>query len=173
MNEIKIGDKVLVEGILQDKAEGMSKLFVGGVDVIMSVKRVHPMPTKTYEDGMREAWETAQSLFTGKFYDTELEELFGTKDPAGALLENTAAEAAAKIAAWEDRKQIHIGDVVDVGEKGTDSYVGGAVVTGRNKDRYFLLFNDGEIGASRKKYLTKTGRTVDIKAVLEAISSGD
>lgn len=158
----EIMHNVMVEGILQNKAAGMSRVVVGGNDVMVSDKYVHLMPTKTYEDGLNEAWETARRIVLQLTYG-ELQKIFAIEDIEDTFKNFTAAEAAAKIAAWEDGKQLRVGDVVErnEGELG--------VVTEVLKEECCVMWSRRDISFECQSVLTKTGRTVDIKSVLEAI----
>ena len=187
--KFEIGDKVLVEGVIR-------RIDVGKPEYLVVTKcgnpkwvyedEIRPMPAKdinvpTYEDGMRDAWEMAKKIVSdithGGYSTRELVEIFGAEYTYGGstkiLHKLTATEAAEKITAWEESKRIHVGDVVEVGEKGTESYTGTAVVTNTFDDSCYLLFTDGESEIFENRCITKTGRRVDIASLLSQIGGQD
>lgn len=136
-----------------------TELFANEEDVI-------PVPDMTAE----EAWEIAKKILLypahGGFNTTELEEIFGRTEH---LWELTPQEAKAKIEAWEEEKEIKVGDEVDVcGDKG--------IVTsfGTDGDALHVLYFDGIVNSYRRdKDVKKTGRHIDIDGILKQIGDTD
>lgn len=102
----------------------------------------------------------------GGFSTSQLEEIFGTSDFDDILDNHTAQEAVAKIAEWEKMREVQVGDVVrDLFKDRTAvvSYV-------YNYDsKCYVIFGDGSGGKYEKKDFVKTGRTIDITALLAQI----
>ncbi len=178
MSEYKVGDKVLVEArvVRKEKRIGEYQIKINSYtdDSWVEKEKIYPLtakdtniPTKTYEDGLNEAWELAKKLFLypheGGYNSTELEEIFGRTEHLWKL---SPQEAAAKIAEWESRQDIHVGDLVRVG-------FGYGVVTSVHKENCYVLWTDGSSGCRDKKYLTKTGRTIDIAWLLAQIGGAE
>lgn len=184
MAKFEVGDKVLVEAEITDTSHGEPKYYVKtewGTNKWAYEREIHPMDAKTYEDGMNEAWEIARRIMSEEINDgysgEELIEIFGAKGTCdgcdGILKRHTAAEAAEKIAAWEESRKIHVGDVVEVGKKGTESYIGTAVITNVYADGCYLVFGDGESMNCGSGGLTKTGRHIDIAGLLAQIGGNN
>ena len=172
MEEIKIGDKVLVEGTVKDVDEGWCF-----VDNNYWTNKVHPFPTekKTYEDGLREAWDLARRIASGKedggFSLNELEEIFKASTRADVFRKFTPQKAAECIALWEARQnEIHVGDVV----KDSTLKNGYAVVSSvGGGSMCCVIWGDGSCGEHDKDNFVKTGRTIDIAGLLGQIGGGE
>ena len=178
MSECKVGDKVLVEAEIieiNENSSGRYKVASASFEYNPSstlmprhiyVDEVYPIFSKTYEDGLREAWELARRIIcnteSGGLHTSELEQIFGYAEFDDVLKNCTPQEAAATIAEWEE-KEIHVND--EVRFEGNIGVVydikGGKMceIMGRNADLY----------VRRKEDLTKTGRTIDIAGLLTQI----
>lgn len=182
MSEFKSGDKVLAEVCVVGVArvQGEKRYIVTDNDkyaaetLAIKKDKVHIIPTKTYEDGLREAWDMAKRIVfyekRGGFSTSQLEEIFGTSDFDDILDNHTAQEAVAKIAEWEKMREVQVGDVVrDLFKDRTAvvSYV-------YNYDsKCYVIFGDGSGGKYEKKDFVKTGRTIDITALLAQIGGAE
>lgn len=175
MKEFEVGDKVLVEAEIVDKSEVNLNKYQIDIDCYeyssyawVNGKNVHPDDaiTKTYEDGMTEAWELSKNIST-QYTEKELGEIFGFPYPL-KLLELTAQEAAEKIKAWEDAKEIHVGDVVKIT---VGKYEG--IVSKVEGEGCYVVFGDGSSRKFGKDYLIKTGRTIDIAGLLAEIGGAE
>lgn len=168
MSEFKKGDKVLVEAeITGGNLGGMYLVETDyGASSVVPKECVHPAITKTYEDGLNEAWETAKKIIDihhTELNDFEYSDLFdGCVNHLEALKNLTAAEAASKITAWEDRKQIHVGDVVEAS-------ITKGVVTCIIDSHACVLSKDGKATYISTDNLTKTGQTIDADSFLKQI----
>lgn len=124
---------------------------------------------KTYEDGLNEAWECAKKIALESFSykdaltDEELKKAFGTFD-LEKIMTNNVLDVIAKLEAYEAEKQIKVGCIV----KGLSSESFG-VVTKSDKERAYVLWNDGSCGKHSQKDLTKTGKHIYISSVLAEI----
>ena len=178
MSDYKKGDKVLLEAEVVAKRDSSDHYEIrpkSTMDTVLVIGRyIHPATAaKTYEDGLRDAWETARRIDAVEEYGglslDELECIFDTTMIHEIFTKFTAAEAAAKISAWEDRKKIHVGDVVNISNLM-------AVVTNITNilppaGTATILFSDG----SSKQcpidtdIMVKTGKHIDAKGFLEQI----
>lgn len=106
--------------------------------------------------GQNEAWELVQKILNpksdGGFGLRQIEEMFGHADITEVINENTYAEAAEKVKAWEDDKKIKVGD----------EYMSGkslCVVTKVNIDNgqnVYVLWDDGSAGKWNIDYFCNT-----------------
>ena len=174
MKEFKVGDKALVEMSVVgwDKINGDYQIRpkADTRNFWASKETVHPLE-KTYEDGLREAWETARLIemekASGGLDIGDLTSIFGTNITPYIFRDNTAQEAAAKIAEWERKQEIRIGDILQ--DKDTGKEVVVSHTESREAKNIFVIFPDGSCGECEAKDFTKTGRTIDIAALLAQI----
>lgn len=125
-----------------------------------------------YNKGMNDAWDLARRLFLSAcdgienaLTDRDLNEIFETINVAYIVNRYTPQEVKSKIEAWEKANQeIKVGDVVMDTEN--DVFV---VLRKLDDFVYALLNTKGQHKYLDVKYLTKTGRTIDIASVLEQI----
>lgn len=153
--DFKAGDNVLVEAEVVSKDSlddyeirarfSQAPCIVNKVDTVWVPGRyIHPTPTKTYEDG--------------KWWMTFWEEDGGVI----AWMPLPAPETSHTYV--RDRKQLHVGDVVQVANGR-----GACVVTHVNKDMCRVLWPDGICRSLEFRHVAKTGRHIDIKGFLEQI----
>ena len=120
--------------------------------------------------GQNEAWELAQKIYllpeSEGYNSNELIEIFGTA-AIGEILRYTYAEAAAKVAEWENAKEeIKDGDVLE----GIYDNNLKCVVTNLYTDNIaYLIFDDGTAGFHELDNFKKTGRHIDIDSFLKQI----
>ena len=115
---------------------------------------------------MQDAWEAAKKVFYLNHY--ERNSILGTDNSNNGLtniVENfTPQEVIAKFEAYErEQAEFKVGDVVDSNE-----YIGG-VVTCTLCDNIYIMHNDGSCGEYKKSNFKKTGKHIDIQAVLQEI----
>lgn len=120
------------------------------------------------EQGQNEAWELVRKIELVSGYTVEeLNEIFGSCECSDVLAENTYAEAAEKVKAWEIRQPIRVGDEYQslTGECCVITYIEGATA--------YLLWNDGTFCKRLIDYIkenfTRTGRTLSVKNWLQRI----
>ena len=179
MQEFKVGDKVLVEAEIVDKSEVNLNKYQIDIDCyeyssyawVNGKNIIHPddITTKTYEDGMAKAWETARKLYAserdgGLSWD-DIRKIFVVNDFYEILDNFTAAEAAEKIKAWEEGKKFHVGDVVR--HHGKECVV--TKIFDSDPEKCYLLWEDGGTGTGAFSKFEKTGRTIDIAGILAEI----
>lgn len=118
--------------------------------------------------GHEEAWELAKKIanppLAGGFTVEELDGIFGTQYVSPILRNHTYDEAIQKVQTWEEEKKaIHAGDIVlDAnGNKSVVTRIGDPICT--------VMCADGSIGFYTQSELIKTGKTVDISAILSQI----
>jgi hypothetical protein len=124
-----------------------------------------------YEKGMNDAWELAKQILYG--IDKQLIEIFDKKvEPRFFDLTHkrdiinchTPQEAKAKMEKWRESKKIEVGDVVEltVGTKCVVTAIRNDIADGFTEVGY--SFYDLPLDE-----LKKTGKHIDIKAILEQI----
>lgn len=115
------------------------------------------------ERGLNDAWELAKKIYI--FNCDEIEAIFGLRFGAYDMFSNyTPQEALAKMKAYEEQRNIEVGDIVLIyGEE--------AVVTRVVDEHANILFGDGVTNNMPVKELVgdKTGKHIDIKSFLEQI----
>ena len=128
---------------------------------------------KTYEDGLNEAWELARKIICstdrGGLRVSELEEIFSCTDFDRVMANYTPQEAAAKIAEWEKKQEIHVGDVL------LDRIAGDieVIVSRVQNNSIFVIWSDGSCGELKADNFAKTGRHIDIAGLLAQIGGQD
>ena len=130
-----------------------------------------------YQRGLNDAWEAARKIVDSRNF-TELSSVFdGGNDETGGytvrtpyyvITNYTAAEAIARIRAYEEQREIHVGDEVTC-----EGYVGKAVVTYVNDENATILHWLGGASCVKKDHLTKTGRHFPEVAALLNKMKGD
>ena len=175
----EVGDKVFIEGKVHSLYNGISVVVeINGKTVLVDRKQVRPIDesrldyTNGHIDGMNATWETARlicnNVCDGGISTEDLETIFGTMDSAYIMRDNTASEAATKIAEWEEKqKTIYVGDVVQKKDTTIDAY-NGVVITSNNNLRW-VLWEDGQLYAYDVCELKKTNRTINIDDFLKQI----
>lgn len=146
MSKYKVGDQIYVKcrvvGI-SDEDDPVIELTDWGNRVAVAGEEIC---TKTYEDGLADAWEALQK--SGR----ELMEIFGGLNIAGIMANNTPQEAIAKIKEYEASKEIRRGDEVVI----NGEYKG--VVTNIAYGFCEVMWGEGSCGGFMPDALFKTGR---------------
>lgn len=129
---------------------------------------------KGLNDGRNEVWELAKKIAVEPEivgYDgMQLHDIFGFSDMDGVFTSYSPQEALAKLEAYEKeqekvRQKIMVGDIVTL-EDGTK----GVVMDEDGVDNVVIFTENGCIEAwMNKKYITKTGKHIDIQSLLEQI----
>lgn len=132
--------------------------------------------SKAYQRGLNDAWEAARKIVDSRNF-TELSSVFdGGNDetrgytfrtPYYVINNYTAEEAIAKLRAYEEAQEIHVGDEVEtVCEK--------FVVTLIGNDNYFGVEKGGALISASKDYCKKTGRSFpEVAALLDKMKDND
>ena len=181
---MKVGDKYIVEidkifeqdGEKLYRAKGMKTLVFDN----KGLRKLKPLEEKNMEiirdkafeagqvKGQNDAWELASKIvsdiYHGGYNSDEVTEIFGYFSYQNIWEDNTYAEAAAKVAEWERKKEeICVGDVVIDWNGDT------AVIIQSINDAIKLLYLNGKTHNALKGKVTKTGRHIDVNAWLAQI----
>ena len=177
MSKYKVGDKVLIEGKINKIEYGLDFLVdvdVDGKNIIIEEDKI---TSKTYEDGLADAWELARkivlSISDGGISIKDFEIIFGAGlDYKDILKIMTPQEALAKIEAYEESKAIKVGDVVKV--DGTNKDCGIVIAIDEIQKKARLMYADTSFRVNEWYLadLKKTGRHIDIDGLLEQIKGG-
>lgn len=178
MSKYKVGDKVLLQGevikIEKDNVPypyGIRIANNAGVEFMFCEEE---MISKTYEQGLNDAWELARKI-ENKLDIPTAREIFEAYRIADILDNFTPQEALAKIEAYEESKAIKVGDVVRR-ISGNEEYL---IITEEEDDSVY------EYGVIVLKSMTidritgdlskfeKTGRHIDIEHLLKQIRGNE
>ena len=173
MSKYNKGDKFIIEldeqvGDLW-KIKGFNALVFDDFGLDRLGQLVQGVDQYSRMKGHQEAWELAQRIekepCDGGFTLNDIHDIFGYFSTNFAIKAHSYAEAAAKVEAWEQKKEkeIRVGDVVET----DDGYFG--VVTDISMNYVDGIRSNGVAFSSRKSDCTKTGRHIDIEAVLAQI----
>ena len=122
-----------------------------------------------YDCGLKDAWELAKKMvlntYDGGIDAKELEKMFGVQDSYTIFKENDVKDVLAKVEVYEKEKEIKAGDVVE------REVMGIFVVVNVNTDTdcYTLMNKDGRVTCASKKQISKTGKHIDLSAILAEI----
>ena len=143
-------------------------------DGLVDKSKVDEAYNKGLNDGRNEVFKLAKKIVLNQQYGGlsigELKKIFGFGSPTEILRRYTLQEALAKLEAYEKeqekvRQKIMVGDIVTL-EDGTK----GVVMDEDGVDNVVIFTENGCIEAwMNKKYITKTGKHIDIHSVLEQI----
>lgn len=163
----KVGDEVLVKARITSVFSTAYTADCSCDNFYLKNEDILQEPQMTAD----EAWEIAKRICTSDYdgYDNvfsrnDLNEIFGNPDYSKIMNSFTTQEAKAKIEAWEEEKEIKVGDVViHCGES--------CIVTNKSRDDgfYDVLFEDGTTGSYQRSSLKKTGQHIDIEGILKQI----
>lgn len=176
MSDFNVGDKALMDVEVINTSNLEPKYYVKtgwGASEWVFENEIHHEPTKTYEDGLREAWDTArrivcESQSEDSLSNNDIYKIFDTNSFQN-IFSLTAARAAEKIRLWENENRIHVGDVCKLngGKK--------VLVTKNyylnNSENCKLLYPNGDVSSASVQALTKTGRSINIQAVFDEINN--
>ena len=123
---------------------------------------------QAFNQGVEAAWELARKIVIQNGYSShDLYEIFESNDLQHVLENYTYPEAAAKVAEWEEAKEvIKVGDIL---EDIYDSNVKCTVTNLYPSDMAYLVFDDGTAGMHKLDTFKKTGRRMDIDGFLKQI----
>lgn len=128
--------------------------------------------TKTYEDGLKDAWELAKKINCtkgeGVYSSSELNSIFYTFDNGEIMADIPLEEVIAKIEAYEKRKkEIKAGDIVRRIDDGARAFVIDEV-----NDEMVFIFSEYEcVEEVHKNNLVKTGNRIAMEIILNTIRS--
>lgn len=178
MSKYKVGDKVLMEMVIDEvRNNDYAPIWVTlerddrSDGMWLKAEQIDKYVSKTYEDGLNDAWELARKLYCD-IKTHELKEIFDCKSNhyvdnsivfGWILNELTPQEALAKIEAYEESKAIKVGDVVYA------DGVQGVVIDIISDEGCYTYNENGCVEEHKYNYLKKTGRHIDITQILEQI----
>lgn len=126
---------------------------------------------KTYEQGLADAWQLAKKIVMdvedGGFDSQEVIDVFG-KNRYYSFKDLTAEEALAKIEAYEEEKEIKVGDEVVHGE-GTTQIRFFATLLEKNRIEGYDENGYTHAFAFPNPYIKKTGKHIGIEGLLKQI----
>lgn len=143
-------------------------------DTLDALEPYEDRKQEAYQRGLNDAWEAARKIVNFFPRDNGLAELssvfdggndetggYTVRTPYYVINNYTAEEAIAKLSAYEEAREIHVGDEVKtVCEK--------FVVTLIGNDSYFGVEKGGALISANKNYCKKTGRHFpEVAALLE------
>ena len=170
--KFKPGDEVLVKAEITDIHECTDKPYFvmpnfDSVDWV-SEDKIIPMG-KTYTQGLADAWELVRKL--GEIEQDEREKMFSYRSVKAIIEDCTIEEVKDRIEAYEKKKEIKVGDVLE----SKDEKRRFLVVTEEDDDSIY------EFGVIDLKTMTldricnypkgfiKTGKHIDIESLLRQI----
>lgn len=160
----KVGDEVLVKAKIISGSRKYLGVEVEGECFDVCEDNIVPVPDMSAE----KAWEIAKNLFAN-YSNAELDDIFGKGWSFPKLMELTPQETKAKIEAWEQKREINVGDEVRIKEDPGDEYK--FFVT--DKDDFeisgFSGFNGSVFSCRDISLYEKTGRHIDIEGILKQI----
>lgn len=171
MSKYKVGDKVLLDGevvkVNNDNEDYPYIIKTANVQLVFAEREII---SKTYEDGLADAWELAKKLFAD-MSDSDLNEIFGKDWNYPKLMRLTPQQALAKIEAYEKSQQIQVGDVVRFKDSKTE-----VLITSAKDELNGIHIQTDEYGKFGdvhscicRKDVEKTGKHLDIEHLLEQI----
>ena len=117
-----------------------------------------------------EAWEIAKKITIipscGGYEYVDLQYIFGTHDVSKIMKNNSPQEAKAKIKAWEEQKEIKVGDIIEFEDKIL-------CVTGFASNFCCGMDANGLSYSVNKKDTRKTGRHINIEGLLKQIGGDE
>ena len=159
----------LIDGIFFLQESTLDKLEAYD-EIKERLELIEELKQAEYKRGLDDAWEAARKIANspGNGGFPELYSIFGSYSYSAVLNGLKAAEAIAKIRAYEESQEIHVGDEVTC--KG---YGGKSVVTHVNDKDATILHWLGGASFVKKDHLTKTGRHFPEVAALLNKMKGD
>lgn len=171
MSKYAVGDRVYLEAEIRQvdiEPYGVpyNVKFLNGATMWTDESNIFSI-SKTYEDGLNDAWELARKLVLvqddGGYAISEIRNIFGTSNECKILRELSVQEAFEKLEAYEKSQQIQVGDVVYA------DGVQGVVIDIISDEGCYIYNENGCIEEHWFKDLKKTGRHIDIEHLLEQI----
>ena len=135
-------------------------------------EKVNDMCDTARAEGQDEAWELARNIILppskGGMSSDDYVAIFGNCISEAYVMKNyTYAEAAAKVAEWEEGKdEIKVGDVVKHNET---EYTGIVTRVSEHMNKITIIFKDGSSESCDSSMFHKTGRHIDIDRFLNQI----
>lgn len=185
--EYKVGDKVLVEGVVVEVDEKgicnadeltIKAKFPSLCDykIWLAEHELFELPKaeKTYEQGLEDAWELAKKI--ADWSHLKRNDILGTQGSNNGVADIfgnfTPQTALAKLKAYEDAQAIKVGDVVKF-KRMSEEHVVLAIAENECStyclDEEYKDYPVQHFGRENIKDFVKTGKHVDIAGLLEQI----
>ena len=139
-----------------------------GLDKLQKYEEEQIPYSEAYNKGLNDAWELAKKLWHNDARTND--DIYGIEYFIDIANEYTPQEALAKFEAYEKeqekvRQKIMVGDIVAL-----EDGIKGVVMDEDGVDNVAIFTENGCIEAwMNKKYITKTGKHIDIQSLLEQI----
>ena len=179
--KFQYGDNVLVKGKvlgivedgikvnLIDDASNSNTMWFAEEQLIPDMTNIETIPQEevmksAYEHGLNDAWELVNKLLDISS-DSIKKELFGTVFVTDIMKDYTPQEALAKMKEYKEA-QIEVGDVIAIDD---DRVIITKIIKGEPCTIIYGIEDDGCAICYSDKQFKKTGKHIDIKAILEQI----
>ena len=170
----KVGDEVLVKGEVVEVMQAVPypyRVKIGEENHLLAECEAVYL-TKTYEQGLSDAWQLAKKIVLkaekGGFNYDDFVRIFGIGDYTTLFEKMTVEEALAKIEAYEKEKKIKVGDEV-VHSEGSFQTKFTVTFFERNKIEGFDKNGNTHSFCYPNPYIKKTGKHIDIEGLLKQI----
>lgn len=172
MYKYKIGDSVLLKGIITDVDTERGEIAPYEIELLNESLtyadeiEIELLSSKTYEDGLKEAWEIARKI-ENQLGSTILVSIFGSSRIADILDNFSIQEVMEKINDYEATNTIKVGDVVKV--QSDSEYVVVATAEEMPNNMYFLrnVENNEKIYFAKEEELEKTEKSMYLEYIGE------
>lgn len=160
----KAGEEVYIKAIVTNVNEGRDFPYCVKIlnDVVMFAKEEHIAETsKTYEQGLADAWELARKV--AKMPIDDFKRVFDKNGIYTVICDCSYEETLTKMEEYEKENRFEAGDEVE----SCGAY---GVVTRREGETVYVMWRDGSCGEDDEpKTLSKTGKHIDIESLLRQI----
>ena len=169
--KFEVGDKVVFEVASVDNYRNV-KMMSSNRSAIIGFDAREANNLDKLDMTAEEAWGLARRIvmseMDGGLLPSEMREIFGIDKVGRILKNNTPQEARDKIRAWEESKEIKVGDVVKVAWS-----IEPFVVTKTGDYWTYGIGMDGAQHSWITNECIKTGKHIDIQSILDQIGGGE
>ena len=174
---LKNCEDVLVEAKLIGADKYGTRIEIFGKDnsyrLWIDENKIRPTDSKTYEDGIKEAWDIAKKVVSipknGGFTNEEIKDIFGTQYRSEVFKKYTATEASKKFSEWEKKTKFSLNDQV-INMDGMRGVIMNIVSP---NETFFIWWEDGTSGEESVGNIKRTGLKINVAELLEQIGVGD
>ena len=146
-----------------------------------SLKDKETADKEAYNKGLEDAWLLLKKII--RMYSKSEKGVFGnyctpvTENSSNLLLNvmlvYSPQEALAKLEAYEkEQAEIKVGDVVNVKSIAGSEYIGIVTQITANQNCACIVYSDGTAEMTTVNNMTKTGKHIDIKSLLDELKEG-
>jgi hypothetical protein len=178
MSKYNVGDKFIIEISKNDTNElDTTEYYITNgsrvyekeeLDRLQKYEEEQIPYSEAYDKGLEDAWKCARKIFTTDC--ATLQKVLGSSDEGTIIMLNEPQAILAKLEAYEKEQEkagqkIMVGDIVTL-----EDGIKGVVMDEDGEDNVVIFTENGCIEAwMNKKYITKTGKHIDIQSLLEQI----